>query len=92
VKNYVIVMFLSNMFFLSGCGTYASLEHSSINSPIVLGGTRTDIAQAVGETNNNEWLSKQRLYNPVLDLPFSLISDLVLMPFTIPLALVIKFR
>lgn len=73
---------------LSGCGTYASLEHRNNYDPVVFGGVRTDINDIRYKAERNEWLAQQKLYNPYLDLPLSAFSDLVLLPYTVWHALV----
>lgn len=69
--------------YLSGCGTYASLEHRNNYDPVVFGGVRTDIKSIKIGVDSNEWLEQQKLYNPYLDLPLSAFSDLVLLPYTV---------
>ena len=77
---------------LIGCATYASLEHGEAGSPLVFGGTRIDLDRVVNQSENNAWLDKQAIYNPVLDMPFSMVSDTLLVPYTVFLAAARKFR
>lgn len=74
---------------LAGCGTYASMQKYGTPNPdqLVMGGVRKDIDAASG-TAVDPWLKKQPAYNPYVDMPFSAMADLVLLPFTVTYVLI----
>jgi len=78
------------MLLLSGCATYASLEHRKNTDPVVFGGTRTDLHALQQPSPHNAWLAKQALYIPLIDLPLSLMTDVILLPFTLSYAVLQK--
>lgn len=69
---------------LAGCGTYASMQKYGTPhlDQIVMGGVRKDINAASGAVKD-PWLKKQTIYNPYIDMPFSLIADVLLLPYTL---------
>ena len=77
------VLALASALALTGCGTYASLEHPNANNPLVFGGIRTNIDVIEHGPSHNGWLSQQRLYNPYVDLPLSAIADTFMFPYVV---------
>jgi len=88
MKIHACLILFVSVCFTTGCGTYASLEHGESSDLIIFGGVRTDAAFIRYQSQQNGWLKKQQFYNPYLDLPFSAVSDVILLPYTISHALV----
>lgn len=82
ILNKLMVLLVMGQ--LAGCGTYASMQKYGTPSPdkLVMGGVRTDIDAASGAATD-PWLSKQTIYNPYIDMPFSLVADVLLLPYTL---------
>jgi len=70
----------------SGCATFRSLDAAAYGGPLVLGGTRVNLAALEGErlTASQTDVSPPRY--PLADFPFSLAMDVVMLPFVVPVA------
>lgn len=88
MRKYLCMTVLICSCFTTGCGTYASLQHRGFSDPIIFGGVRIDLLSIKHKSQQNEWLKKQKLYNPYIDIPFSVFPDLFLLPYTIPYSIV----
>ena len=70
----------------SGCATFRSLDAASHGGPLVLGGTRIDVAALRGDRVTTERADVSPPRYPLADLPFSLAMDVALLPFVVPAA------
>jgi uncharacterized protein YceK len=93
--TFLVLLALTTIPVLGGCATYASLAGQDGSK--VYGGTRLD-ATLISESlsPDSEVAKSDKIEHPVLvweaccglvDMPFSLVADTVLLPVTVPLAL-----
>jgi len=67
---------------VSGCATVASLDSAGHRGPLVYSGTRLDLAAMTGDENGLRRFKVAPPAYPWLDLPFSLMADTFILPFT----------
>ena len=68
---------------VTGCATYRTISTADLDSAKVFSGTRLDIRAMCGEVEpTREFKAAPPLY-PVIDIPFSVAMDVVLLPLTI---------
>ena len=70
----------------SGCATLRSLDAAAYGGPLVLGGTRVNLAALEGERLAAGQTDVSPPRYPLADLPFSLAMDIVMLPFVVPAA------
>ena len=67
---------------VSGCATVSSLDSAGHRGPLVYSGTRLDLAAIADDESGLRKLKTLPPAYPWLDLPFSLITDTFILPFT----------
>lgn len=83
----LVLLLVSNCFF--GCASIQSLSEHRTGGPLVMSGTRLNIASLSNQPDKQieERFNCQAVAHPVLDIPFSLLSDVFLLAATVPSAL-----
>ena len=86
MKKYNILLLAAAALGASGCATVRSLDAAAYGGPLLLGGTRINLAALEGErlAAGRTDISPPRY--PLADLPFSLAMDVAMLPFVAPAA------
>lgn len=72
---------------LAGCATISTMpDLGSYDHPTIFSGTRLDFNALTGDVQDLRKFGSAPPDSPLLDLPFSLILDLIILPVTFPLA------
>lgn len=77
-----VITALSLLSGLTGCATYSTISNADKGTAKVFSGTRLDARALVGETTINRKFNVSAPRYPLLDLPFSVMADMVLFPMT----------
>ncbi len=79
---------LTVLFSCTGCATTSTLNQPAHErKPLVMSGTRLDIASLRSESSVEERFGVTPPNYPLLDLPFSAVLDLIVLGYTVPVAL-----
>jgi len=70
----------------TGCATYRTISEARPGSPMVLSGTRLDVAAITRDEYEIRKFRATPPPYPLVDLPFSLAADTFLFPLTFPVA------
>ncbi len=85
-STYLFAAILS-VLLASGCASIRTIADGELGSAKVMSGTRLDIRTLRGEGAPTKQFKAVPPSNPILDLPFSFIVDVVMLPLTLAAAL-----
>ena len=71
----------------TGCATYRTVSQSESDSAKVLSGTRLNLRTLAGESSPTKRFKAPAPAYPLLDLPFSFVLDVAILPLTLSVAL-----
>ncbi len=71
----------------TGCATYRTISEADSGSAKIFSGTRLDIRAIGGEVTQTKKFKASPPSNPAIDLPFSFLLDVVMLPLTFSAAL-----
>ena len=87
-KSKAILLGFLLVLTLSGCATTATLSQPAHErKPVVMSGSRLDLASLRGERNVELRFGVQPPDYPLLDLPFSIFLDMFALSYSVPVAL-----
>ena len=82
------IVIMAFMLVLSGCATTSTLyQPAHERKPLVMSGTRLNIASLQNESDLKETYGVSPTDFPLLDLPFSAFFDIMALGYTVPVAL-----
>jgi uncharacterized protein YceK len=81
-RNAGRFVMIATTLWLSGCATIDSINTAERGTPKVFSGTRLDVAAIAGDDSRLRRFRTAPPRYPWLDLPFSVIADLVIFPLT----------
>jgi uncharacterized protein YceK len=67
---------------LQGCATYSTISEAKPGSPKIYSGTRLDLNALQGDEYAPSKFKVEPPQKPLLDLPFSMLLDTVMLPLT----------
>jgi uncharacterized protein YceK len=70
----------------TGCATYRTISEVEPGSPMVFSGTRLDVKAITGDEIGIRKFRATPPYYPLVDLPFSLVADTLILPLTFSVA------
>lgn len=79
-KFISILIVLAGTCLLQGCATYSTISEAKPGSPKIYSGTRLDLNAIQGKEHALLKFNTDPPKNPVLDLPFSLLFDTIMLP------------
>ncbi len=81
---HIIKCFVAGILLLatSGCATYRTISEAQLGSAKVFSGTRLDIRAIGGEATPTKQFKVSPPSDPAIDLPFSFVMDIVILPLT----------
>lgn len=87
--NYIkLSLLLTMLFFLGGCATTSTLSQPvHENKPLVMSGVRLNLASLRNDAAASERFGVSPPKYPLLDLPFSAFFDVLVIWYTVPVAL-----
>jgi len=88
MRKSLLVAFMLIQLSLVGCGTARTLKPAFENGPHVMSGSRFDILAMQDKNRARVRYGSEPIKYPLLDLPFSIVLDTVLLPLTISNAVV----
>ena len=85
--SFFLRILLTTLIGLNGCGTIRTMPAlGSYDSPKVYSGTRLDFSAITKNEPKMKRFSTTPPEYPLIDFPFSLILDTIILPMTIPVA------
>lgn len=87
IKNIIFLFIILTIPFQTGCSTYRTISEADSKTAKIFSGTRLDIIAITEEKlPTKQFKSKPPTY-PLVDLPFSFVFDILLLPLTTASAL-----
>ena len=89
ISNRISITVVAALLMLTstGCATYTTISAAELGSAKVFSGTRLDARAISGELTPTKKFKVSPPPYPVMDLPFSFILDIVMLPLTLSAAL-----
>ena len=90
-KNQIVrtIVLVASMLLLSSCATISTVSQPAYErKPLVMSGSRLNIASLRGEYALQERFGVAPPQFPLLDLPFSVLLDFMVLGYALPVALI----
>jgi len=83
---WIVPVAVLSLSLLSGCATYRTISAAEQGSPKVFSGTRLDVNAILGDEVALRKFKADPPRYPLVDLPWSIGFDIVVLPLTVPIA------